>query len=100
MCLGLAAVIHVDTDRCAAGAGTTQPNSGAHARATIKARHDGNATGSQAPAQMTGNCTASVAATSSTAPFSPTTAGGFAGAGFGLAAIGKVLRRLRRPLTV
>jgi hypothetical protein len=46
---------------------------------------------------MNGSCVASVGSTSSSAPFSPTTAGGFAGAGFGLAALGKALRRLRRP---
>jgi hypothetical protein len=99
MCLGLAAVIHVDPSLCSGSAsGATTP--AAHAHATVKARHDGGATaGTGTTAQMNGSCVANVASASSSAPFSPTTAGGFAGAGFGLAAIGRVLRRLRRPVT-
>ena len=96
LCLGFAAVLHVDTGNCA----TTASTPAARAHATVKARHDGGATtGAGTTAQMNGSCAANVASASSSAPFSPTTAGGFAGAGFGLAAIGKALRRLRRPAT-
>jgi hypothetical protein len=98
VCLGLAAVIHVDTGLCSTNAA---PTPAAHTHATVKARHDGGATanaGAGTTPQMNGSCVGNVASTSSSAPFSPATAGGFAGAGFGLAALAKALRRLRRPM--
>jgi hypothetical protein len=98
LCLGLAAVINVDGSRCANAPSTPA----AHARATVKARHDGGkaTVHSNAPAaQFNSSCTSSIGhASSSSSPFSPTTAGGFAGLGFAIAAISKGLRRLRRPV--
>jgi hypothetical protein len=98
LCLGFAAVIHADTGLCS----THAPAPGTQAHATVKARHDGGATTGDAGANatMNGSCVANVGSTSSSAPFSPATAGGFAGLGLGLASIGKVLRRLRRPLSL
>ncbi|HEX4493326.1 MAG TPA: hypothetical protein VH914_19135 [Acidimicrobiia bacterium] len=100
VCLGLAAVINVDTGLCSSNGASTPA---AHAHATVKARHDGGATAvtgaGTTPAQLNGSCVANVgASSSSSSPFSPMSAGGFAGAGFGLAALGKLLRRLRNPL--
>ena len=97
MCLGLAAVIGVDTGSCSNGS-----NSAPSAHTTVKARHDGGkaTVHTRAPeANFNSSCTANVGQASSS-PLSPTTAGGIAGLGFGLASIGKVLRRFRRPALI
>jgi hypothetical protein len=106
LCLGLAAVSGLDASPCLHSAGGSAGTAHAAAKSNgaqgaVKARGHGTVSASgSAPNVLNGSCASSTIGARSTSPFSSEAAGGIAGLGLGLAALGRAIRKMRRPVLV
>jgi hypothetical protein len=106
LCLGLAAVSGLDASPClhgaTASAGTAHAAAKSNGVVTARGRGHGkvSASGSTPANVFNGSCQSSTIGARSTSPLSSEAAGGFAGLGLGLAALGRGIRRMRRSRLV